>query len=101
MCDKPESTDENEANEREFWRLADTFINQANELYAKEGDGKVGYALLYAAARFNAFIVSSTAGDKKELGDEMEPATAYFTDQYRKMFVENLEDYHANFDQYL
>jgi hypothetical protein len=92
---------ESEANEREFWKLADTFINTANELYQKEGDGKVGYALLYAAARFNAFIVASTAGDKTELADEQEAATDYFSDQYRKMFTENIEDYRANFDQYL
>ena len=90
-----------DANEREFWKLADSFINLANDHYAQEGDGKVGYALLYAAARFNAFIVASTAGDKQELTEEMEPAAKYFTDQYRKMFVENLDDYQANFDQYL
>jgi len=99
----PPTVDSTEAedNEREFWKLADSFINLANDLYASEGDGKVGYALLYAAARFNAFIVASTAGDKQELSDEMAPATAYFSDQYRKMFTENLEDYQANFDNYL
>ncbi|MGI9318536.1 MAG: DUF3144 domain-containing protein [bacterium] len=85
----------------EFWKLADSFINLANEHYEKDGDGKVGYALLYAAARFNAFIVASTAGDQAELAAEKDPATDYFTEQYRKMFSENLEDYQSNFDQYL
>ena len=85
----------------EFWKLADSFIKLANEHYEKEGDGKVGYAMLYAAARFNAFIVASTAGDKAELEAEKEPATDYFTEQYRKMFLENLDDYYSNFDQYL
>lgn len=88
-------------NAEQFWKLADSFINLANELYEKESDGKVGYAMLYAAARFNAFIVASTAGDKKDLGEEKEQATEYFTEQYRKMFSENLEDYEQNFEHYL
>jgi len=85
----------------EFWKIADSFINQANELYEKEGDGKVGYAMLYAAARFNAFIVATTAGGKQEISDEKEQATTYFTEQYRKMFTENLEDYEKNYDRYV
>ncbi len=85
----------------EFWKLADSFINLANDHYQKDGDGRVGYAMLYAAARFNAFIVATTAGDKAELAAEKDPATDYFTDQYRKMFSENLEDYHSNFERYL
>ena len=85
----------------DFWRLADSFINLANDHYQKDGDGRVGYAMLYAAARFNAFIVATTAGDKTELAAEKDPATDYFTDQYRKMFSENLEDYHSNYERYL
>ncbi len=88
-------------NAEEFWKIADSFINQANELYEKEGDGKVGYAMLYAAARFNAFIVATTAGGKQEIAEEKEQATAYFTEQYRKMFTENLEDYEQNFEKYV
>jgi len=88
-------------NAEQFWKLADSFINLANEHYEKESDGKVGYAMLYAAARFNAFIVASTAGHKQDLGEEKQQATEYFTEQYRKMFSENLEDYEKNFEQYL
>lgn len=88
-------------NPEEFWKLSDSFINLANELYQEEGDGRVGYALMYAAARFNAFIVATTAGHKGALGDEKAEATAYFTEQYRRMFSENISDYEENFDQYL
>jgi hypothetical protein len=90
-----------ESDADQFYKLADSFINLANEHYQKEGDGKVGYAMLYAAARFNAFIVATTAGDKAELAAETAPATDYFTEQYRKMFSENLEDYHSHFEQYI
>ena len=88
-------------NAEQFWKLADSFITLANDLYEKESDGKVGYAMLYAAARFNAFIVATTAGTKQDLADEKEQATKYFSEQYQKMFAENLDDYEQNFDQYL
>ncbi|MDE0282872.1 MAG: DUF3144 domain-containing protein [Gammaproteobacteria bacterium] len=90
-----------EQDSEEFWKLSDQFINLANDLYEKTGDGRVGYALMYAAARFNAFIVASTAGDRGALADEKEEATEYFSGQYRKMFGENLTDYEENFDRYL
>ncbi len=85
----------------QFWKLADQFINLANDLYQQEQDGRVGYALMYAAARFNAFIVATSAGHRNALGDEKADATTYFTEQYRKMFSENIDDYEENFDHYL
>ena len=88
-------------NAEQFWKIADSFINLANDLYEQESDGKVGYAMLYAAARFNAFIVASTAGDKAALAEEAPQAKEYFTEQYKKMFSENLEDYQSNFEHYL
>ena len=88
-------------NAEEFWKIADSFIHLANKHYEKEGDGKVGYAMLYAAARFNAFIVATTAGGKQEIADERDQATDYFSEQYRKMFAENLADYEENFDKYV
>ncbi len=99
----PSETDTNESdpNAEQFWKLADSFINLANQQYQEESDGKVGYAMLYAAARFNAFIVASTAGDKGALAEEKQPATEYFTEQYRKMFAENIDDYEANFENYI
>lgn len=85
----------------QFRKMADSFISLANQHYTTNRDGKIGYAMLYAAARFNAFIVATTAGDKKELADELQPATDFFTAQYRKMFSENIDDYLQNFDKYI
>lgn len=92
---------ENEKNAKKFRALADSFINLANEHYQQDGDGKIGYAMLYAAARFNAFIVATTAGDVKDLTNEKDQATDFFSEQYRKMFKENIEDYLENFDTYI
>ena len=90
-----------EQNPEAFWKLADQFINLANQLYEEEQDGRVGYALMYAAARFNAFIVATAAGHRNTLSDEKEEATEYFASQYRKMFIENIDDYQENFAHYL
>jgi hypothetical protein len=90
-----------EENNENFWKITDQFIRLANDLYQQEQDGRVGYALMYAAARFNAFIVATSAGHRKALADEKKEATEYFSEQYRKMFDENIDDYEENYDRYL
>ena len=47
--------------DREFRRMADAFIDQANTFIDASAKDNVGMALLYAAARFNAFVVASHA----------------------------------------
>ncbi len=88
-------------NTEQFRQLADQFIQLANEQYQMTGEGRVGYALMYAAARFNAFLVASTAGHKSQLAAELEETTQYFTRQYQKMFTENISDYLQHYDEYL
>jgi hypothetical protein len=53
---------------------------------------------MYAAARFNAFIVAKTTGSAQNMKLEKERALEYFTDQFRKMVESNLDDFAANFD---
>ena len=101
MSDDQQVNLDQDAEAEKFWKLADSFIHLANEHYEQDGDGKVGYAMLYAAARFNAFIVSATAGQKQDIIDEKQQAVDYFTEQYRKMFSENIDDYAENFDRYM
>jgi len=76
-----------------FWERADQAIALANE-QAKDADiGKVSSSLLYAAARFNAFNVASSADNVEEMIKDKEEAICYFTEQYRKMLTENLDEY--------
>ena len=70
--------------------LADQFINLANTL-AKDGDrGTVGMAIRYAAARYNAFEASLSAYD---LRDDKDKILAMFSDDYKKMLLENIDDH--------
>ncbi len=90
------------SNERddEFWKLADDFIDLANRMCDTSRNGKVSTTMLFAAARFNAFMFASMAGNLEEFRKEKDMAIEYFTAQYEKAFVENLDDYERNFRDY-
>ena len=87
--------------DKDFFKRTDAFISTANEL-SKEFDlGKVSASMLYAAARYNAFIVASSAEDKAEADRNKPEAIEYFVDQYRAMLIANMDDYINKYDEYL
>ena len=87
--------------DQQFLELADSFIALANSHCDTVSPSRVSATLLFAAARFNAFVIASTVDSKDELTTDSEPALKYFLSQYEKMLGENLADYVENFDQYL
>jgi len=84
----------------EFWERADQVIALANAQVKGTTIGKVSSSLLYAAARFNSFNVASSADGVDEMKKDKEEAIRYFTEQYKKMLTENLDDYIENFERY-
>ncbi|CZF87104.1 DUF3144 domain-containing protein [Grimontia marina] len=82
--------DDNE--EISIFDMADRFIEVANRLVSedKQDVGRVGAALRYAAARFNAHEASLKSDN---LGEDKDDALEWFTDQYHKMLLENLEEH--------
>ena len=84
-----------------FWTAADGFINLANEQYKSIDRSTVAAGFLYAAARFNAFVIASQCGDKQAFETEKAAAIDYFVNQYKIGLTENIADYSANFDQYI
>lgn len=83
-----------QAKEITIFQLADQFIALANELSSQEQDvGKVGTALRFAAARFNAFEASLKSAD---LVAEKENALEWFSKEYRDMLNDNLDDHIDN-----
>mgnify|MGYP001187074484 CR=1 FL=1 len=93
--------DDSQKPDEEFWDLADTFIENADNLCELSHDtGNVSAALLFAASRFSAFVVASSAEDSADLELKQDEATDYFVDQFRLMMMENLKDYHQNFDDF-
>lgn len=81
-----------EVKELEMFEMADKFINIANELVQGQSQeiGRVGAAIRYAAARFNAHDANSKS---KNLEEDKEKAIEWYTDQYKKMLAENINEH--------
>lgn len=83
-----------------YRRMVDLFIDQANEFAETNSQENVGMALLYAAARFNAHVVSQHAKTLEDYERDLPKARDFFGDQYGRMLEENLEDYKDVYSKY-
>jgi len=97
MAEQPLSDDEVDVIYRQ---MIDSFIDRANELADQNSPENVGMALLFAASRFNAFVVSQHAENREDYEKDMEKARQFFLSQYQEMLGENLEDYKKVYDKY-
>lgn len=85
----------------EFWNRVNALINMANEQCDTADPSEVCASTMYASARFNAFIVARTTGSAENMQVERERALEYFTDQFRRMMAENLDDFIQNHEKYM
>jgi len=74
--------------EEVFHEVADEFINLANDLSDDWAMPFLSAAIMYAAARFNAFNFKSSDGEN----DNREEAINYYMEQYGKMLRENMQE---------
>lgn len=84
-----------------FRKRADAFIQLANQQTDQEERDYVNASLLYAGARFSAFIVASGSDNVEAMKTNRAQAITYFTDQFNKMLIENLDEHIQNFDNYI
>ncbi len=84
-----------------FWERVNTVVNVSNDLCSAATPSAVGATTMFASARFNAFLLAKSTGTAANLTTEKERALDYFTAQYRDMMAANLEDFIANFDEYM
>jgi hypothetical protein len=87
--------------DKEFYELANDFIELANRHGQNLDKGKISAAFLYAAARFNTFVVASSAENTQQMESFKERALEYFVNEYKKMLEEHFTDYAENFSQYI
>ena len=80
--------------------MVDSFIDQANELAETNSAENVGMAILYAASRFNAHVVSQHSETPESYAKELPQAREFFCNQYQTMLDENLEDYKSVYSKY-
>ena len=83
-----------------YRRMVDLFIDRANELAENNSPENVGMALLFAASRFNAYVVSQHAQTLEDYERDLPKAREFFQAQYRQMLDENLEDYKQLYSKY-
>ena len=91
----------NPDTDKEFFERADAYITLANEQAANVTRGKVSASMMFATARFNAWVSASGTESGEELASVKEEAIEYFTAEYRKMLEENLGEYIEHFDKYM
>lgn len=87
--------------DNEFYEMADAHIALANQQSKNINQGKVSATFLYAAARFNTFIVASNADSADDFSENRENAIEYFMTEYRKMLEEHFADYQQNYEKYI
>ena len=83
----------------EFYDRADAHIDLSNAQLNDVHRGLVSASMLYATARFNAWVSACGFSTKEDMAASKEETLAYFVDQYRLMLSENLDDYIARFDR--
>jgi hypothetical protein len=85
--------------DKQFWDLADSFIQLANTHLNEVKPSRVSTSALYAASRFNAFVITASTTSKEQLIAEKEAAVAYFLEQYETMLRENLDEHLSRYDK--
>ena len=88
-----------EQDNKTFYKMADSFIDVANAHCDNEQTSTVGSSLLFATARFSSFVVASHAEDKEAYLAEIDNATEFFSKEFKRMLVENLEEYKSVFKE--
>ena len=87
--------------DEKFYERVNAFIALANQQCEAADKGKVSAAFLYAAARFNTFVVASSASNVEEFMSSEQRALEYMQGEYKKMLREHFGEYRENFNRYV
>ncbi len=84
-----------------FFDRADAHIRLSNDQTLEIGAGKVSASMLFASARFAAFITARGHDSGAEMQAQRAENIEYFVNEYRKMLTDNMDDYIENFADYM
>lgn len=82
-------------SDSEFFDAVDAFVSLANELNDKLSTAEVSSAIMYAAARYNAFNYFATDGG----ADNELPTFKGYVEQYQTLLQKNMLEMRKEFDQ--
>jgi hypothetical protein len=84
-----------------FYERADEHIRLSNDQMGDVARGKVSASMLYGTSRFNAWVSACGFENGADMAEKKKETIKYFVDEYAKMLEENMDDYIANFAQYM
>jgi hypothetical protein len=87
--------------DEKFYERADAHINLSNDQLKETGLIKVNDSMMYALVRFNAWVSANGFDSAQEMTNARDEIIEYFVIQYRSMLEENVDNYIANFDQFM
>ncbi|MBC8317749.1 MAG: DUF3144 domain-containing protein [Desulfobulbaceae bacterium] len=86
--------------DKKFREMADAFIAIANKQCKSENPSMVNASFLYAAARFNIFILAASSGSANEFESKKEDSLNALMAEYKKMLEDHFENYKENFEKH-
>jgi hypothetical protein len=87
--------------DKDFFERAAAYIDVASQQATQANRGKVSASMMFATARFNAWVSASGTESGEDLAAVKQEALDYFLEEYRKMLEENLDEYIEHFDKYM
>ena len=84
-----------------FYKRADAHIALANEEAEDTSHEAVNASMMFASARFSAFLSARGFKSGEAMAAKREETVEYFVAGFRQMFEGNLDAYIKNFDAYM
>jgi hypothetical protein len=84
-----------------FYERADAHIVRANQDAEDESPEAVNASLMFASARFSAFVSARGFGSGEEMAAKRDETVEYFVAGFRQMLEGNLDAYISNFAAYV
>ncbi len=78
-------------------KLADSFINVANEHAETQDKNITNTAFMYAASRFSAYVAASSARNLEDFQNKQEQGIDFFTGEFKRMLESNMKSYETVF----
>ena len=78
-------------------KLADTFINIANEQAETQDKNIVNTSFMYAASRFCAYVAASSARNVDDFKGKQKQGIDFFTAEFQRMLESNMKNYEKVF----
>ena len=85
----------------QFLERVEAHIGFANQKAGQVPSPLVAGSLTYAAARFNAWLLTNSSVSPEDMKARRDSAIAHLVDHYRKHLEQNYDDFQANYATYM